>query len=142
MQYQCLNKSHFVTSIDISDYIELRNLLIMLIGSQNVSFKSSTTNLNISVTNLDSYREVVRYLKISNAAYPIYQAYENKKCLIVIRNMVPSSSTSKVLNVIKSHDYYLQQVTSFNIFLFISNPLKLTVNYSILLHYFIPKYRL
>jgi hypothetical protein len=81
---------------NVSDFIELRNLLIKLIGPQTFSFKSSANNLKINTTNPDSYRKVIKYLKTGNAEYHTYQARENKAFCIVTRNLYPSSSTSEV----------------------------------------------
>jgi len=72
---------------NVSDFIELRNQLIKLIGPHTFSFKSSANNLKINTTNPDSYREVIEYLKTGNAEYHTYQAREDKAFRIVIRNL-------------------------------------------------------
>jgi hypothetical protein len=70
---------------NVIDFIEQRNQLIKLIGSQNFSSKSSANNLKISTTNSDSYRKVIKYLKQGKAEYYIYQGRENKAFRIVIK---------------------------------------------------------
>lgn len=97
---------------NVSDFIELRNQLIKLIGPQTFSFKSSANNLKINTTNPDSYREVIKYLKTGNAEYHTYQARENKAFRIVIRNLHPSSSTSEVGAAIEDLGYSVRQVTN------------------------------
>lgn len=51
----------------VLDFVELRNQLIKLIGSENFSFKSSTNNLKIQTTEPESYRKLIHYLKDKNA---------------------------------------------------------------------------
>lgn len=97
---------------NVSDFIELRNQLIKLIGPQTFNFKSSANNLKISTTNPDSYREVIKYLKTGNAEYHTYQAREDKAFRIVIRNLHPSSSTSEVGAAIEDIGYSVRQVSN------------------------------
>ncbi|KAL4100940.1 hypothetical protein QTP88_020965 [Uroleucon formosanum] len=97
---------------NVSDFIELRNQLIKLIGPQTFSFKSSANNLKINTTNPDSYREVIKYLKTGNAEYHTYQAREDKAFRIVIRNLHPSSLTSEVGAAIEDIGYSVRQVSN------------------------------
>jgi hypothetical protein len=70
----------------VGNFIELRNDLVNLIGSDNFYFKSSANNLKINTTNSDFYRAVITYLKSGKAEYHTYQAHDNKSFRIVIRN--------------------------------------------------------
>lgn len=97
---------------NVSDFIELRNQLIKLIGPQNFSFKSSATNLKISTTNPDSYREVIKYLITGKAEYHTYQARENKAFRIVIRNLHPSSPTVDIGAAIEDIGYSVRHVSN------------------------------
>lgn len=97
---------------NVNNFIELRNQLIKLIGSQNFSFKSSANNLKISTSNSESYREAIKYLKQSKAEYHTYQARENKAFRIVIRNLHPSTPTSEVGVSIEEIGYSVRQVTN------------------------------
>jgi len=97
---------------NVSDFIELRNQLIKLIGPQTFSFKSSTNNLKINTTNPDSYREIIKYLKTGNAEYHTYQARVDKAFRIVILNLHPSSSISEVGDAIEDIRYSVRQVSN------------------------------
>lgn len=97
---------------NVSDFIELRNQLIKLIGPQTFSFKSSANNLKINTNNPDSYREVIKYLKTGNAEYHTYQAREDKSFRIVIRNLHPSTSTTEVGAAIEDIGYSVRQVSN------------------------------
>jgi hypothetical protein len=98
---------------NVSNFIELRNQLIKLIGPQTFSFKLSANNLKINTTNPDSYKGSIKYLKTGNAEYHTYQARENKSFRIVIRNLHPSSSTSEVGAAIEDIGYSVRQVSNF-----------------------------
>jgi len=97
---------------NVGNFIELRNNLINLVGSDNFYFKSSANNLKISSKNSDSYRAVITYLKSGNAEYHTYQARDNKAFRIVIRNLHPTTSTTEIGADIESLGYNVRQVSN------------------------------
>lgn len=96
----------------VLDFVELRNQLIKLIGSENFSFKSSTNDLKIQTTDPESYRKLIHYLKDKNAQYHTYQPQEDKAFRIVIRNLHPSTPTNEIGIAIEEIGFSVRQVAN------------------------------
>lgn len=96
----------------VLDFVELRNQLIMLIGSENFSFKSSTNDLKIQTTEPESYRKLIHYLKDKNAQYHTYQPQEDEAFRIVIRNLHPSTPTNEIGIAIEEIGFLVRQITN------------------------------
>ncbi|KAL4108272.1 hypothetical protein QTP88_018503 [Uroleucon formosanum] len=81
---------------ELLDFVSFRKKLISLIGSENFLFKSSTNALKIQTINSDSYRKTIHFLNEGKAQFHTFQPQEDKAFRIVIRNLHPSTSTTKV----------------------------------------------
>lgn len=96
----------------ILDFVGLRNQLVVLIGSENFIFKSSTNNLKIQTTKPEFYRATIHFLKDNNAQYHTYQPLEDKAFRVVVRNLHPSTPTDEIGIAIEEIGFSVRQVTN------------------------------
>jgi len=96
----------------ILDFVEVRNELIKLIGTDSFTCKSSTNNLKIQTSDSTYYREVIRFLKDREAQYHTYQPQEEKAFRVVVRNLHPSTPTVEVGIAIEEIGFTVRQVSN------------------------------
>ena len=96
----------------ILDFVRFRNELVKLIGNEKFFFKSSTNDLKIQTADPESYRELIRYLKLNKAQYHTYQPQEEKAFCVVVRNLHPSTPTVEVGIAIEEIGYSVRQVAN------------------------------
>lgn len=99
--------------------------------------------------NSDSYRTVIKYLKVKKAEYHTYQQRENKAFRVVIRNIHPSTPLNEVGIAIQEIGFTVCQVANvrhkitkkiYHSLLSILNLLKSIKIYSMLHPFFTPKF--
>jgi len=96
----------------ILDFVEVRNELIKLIGTDTFTCKSSTNDLKIQTSDSKYYREVIHFLKDSEAQYHTYQPQEEKAFRVVVRNLHPSTPTVEVGIAIEEIGFSVRQVSN------------------------------
>lgn len=84
----------FVNNVD--NFINLRTDLVNLIGTQNLSFKSTINNLKITTKDSDAYRKIIRHLKVKQIEHHTYEAHEDRAFRIIVRNLHPSTPTTEI----------------------------------------------
>jgi hypothetical protein len=80
----------------ILDFIGLHNELIKLIDADKFILKFSINGLKIQTSDSKSYRNIIHFLRDSEAQYHTYQPREDKAFRVVIRNLRPSTPTIKI----------------------------------------------
>jgi len=96
----------------VLDFIGFRDELVILIGSDNFFFKSSTNDLKIQTTKPEYYRVITHFLKENEVQYHTYQPREEKSFRIVIHNLHPSPTTVDIGIAIEEEGYTVCQVTN------------------------------
>lgn len=96
----------------ILDFVEVRNELIKLIGTDPFTCKSSINDLKIQTSDSKYYREVIHFLKDREAQYHTYQLQEKKAFRAVVRNLHLSTPTVEVGIAIKEIGFSVRQVSN------------------------------
>jgi hypothetical protein len=96
----------------ILDFVEVRNELIKLIGTDTFICKSSTNDLKIQTSDSKYYREVIHFLKDRKAQYHTYQPQEEKAFLVVVQNLHPSTPTVEFEIAIKVIGYTVRRISN------------------------------
>lgn len=92
--------------------LTFRDELIKLVGIKNFFFKSSINDLKIQTTKPDHYRDIIRFLKESEAQYHTYQLCEENAFRIVIRKLHLSILTVDIGIAIEEEGYIVRQVAN------------------------------
>ncbi|KAL4126479.1 hypothetical protein QTP88_010701 [Uroleucon formosanum] len=93
----------------ILDFVEVRNELIKLIGTDTFTCKSSINDLKIQTSDSKYYREIIHFLKDRQAQYHTYQPQEDKAFRVVVRNLHPSTPTIEVGIAIEEIGFSVRQ---------------------------------
>lgn len=96
----------------VLDFVEVRNELIKLIGTDAFTCKSSINDLKIQTSDSIYYREVIHFLKDREAQYHTYQPQEEKAFRVVVRNLHPSTPTVEVGIAIEEIGFSVRQVSN------------------------------
>lgn len=92
------------------NFTDLCAALIEIIAVDNFFYKSSVDILKIQITNPDSYRTLIHFLRDQNAQIHTYQLRQDKPILIVLRNLHPSTSTELIKNELELHLFEIRKV--------------------------------
>jgi hypothetical protein len=95
----------------VKDYIGLRNSIIVTIGLNSFSCKSTLLHLKIQTDTPDNYRNLINILKNIEAQFHTYQLQSDKVLRIVIRNLHPSIPISDIASALKDIGYTVKNVT-------------------------------
>jgi len=80
----------------ILDFPNFCSALIELIGVDNFFCESAGDRLKIQISNPESYRTLIRYLKERKAEYHTYKLREDKPTRVVICDIHPSTPTDLI----------------------------------------------
>ncbi|KAL4107090.1 hypothetical protein QTP88_018522 [Uroleucon formosanum] len=105
-----LPPSIFIKSVH--DYLGLRNHLTEVSAPDSFSCKSTTTHLKIQADTPNSYRNIIHYLKETNAQYHTYQPQSDKPLRVVIRNLHPSTPEADIASAIAEIGHTVRNVTN------------------------------
>ncbi|KAF0759009.1 Uncharacterized protein FWK35_00009974 [Aphis craccivora] len=64
------------------------------------------------MSNPNSYRTVIRYLKEKNVSFYTYQVYEDKPYRVVVRNLHPSTSIEFIKEELGNCGFLAQNLTN------------------------------
>ncbi|KAL4107084.1 hypothetical protein QTP88_018516 [Uroleucon formosanum] len=96
----------------VHDYLGLRNHLTEVSAPDSFSCKSTTTHLKIQADTPNSYRNIIHYLKETNAQYHTYQPQSDKPLRVVIRNLHPSTPEADIASAIAEIGHTVRNVTN------------------------------
>jgi len=95
----------------VHDYIGLRDHL-KEVTPDSFMCKSTATHLKIQVDTPNSYRNIIHYLKETNAQYHTYQPQSEKPLRVVIRNLHPSTPEADIASAIEEIGHTVRNVSN------------------------------